>query len=619
MGLVMGLVMSFLLLAFALVTAWLEVTERATQPVFRGLGDGTLTIMNVPENVPLEFYTVQCVSTDSDPASFSVKRSGEDAVPLTAIVGDLYQEVEPGVSFRIDRGEEDFAVGDTFSFVTYPDMEELDKLFDRWVKRYVKWIISREEKDRFEELTATEDKLGFMESFWKRRDMSPETPENEARKEHQRRFAHATQHYGAGTPGWATDMGKIYILLGPPSSINRNPAGRTAFERPSEVWTYNNAPNPRLPASFDIGFVDFTATGRYEIVNASNLDVLAPLRTNIGWAMSELDAIGLMRSGGSLMEPNTGLRTEIRPDQMVMDQFDFQRNLLEVAKVPELNLPSLREVTEARADFPSVPLTTTAAFFPSEGGSAWVPITVSMPYARLTPRTTEDGTGYSYEADILVQVVDESGTEQPPIEERLRIQFPAEDLDAYRANQMLYEASVNLAPGTYQIESLVRDNPSGAVGRASATIEVPVLTGEGLKLSSLLLVSAAVETDPLPAGAPRPPFQFGNLRLIPNVLQRFARTSTLTAYVQALGYSLGPITNQARLRVDFFILKDGRLFSKVAPSYHRPSRRSSVAVKSDISLKALPPGSYTLRARVTDENTEQVAERDADFTVTVPR
>ncbi|MEE9180260.1 MAG: GWxTD domain-containing protein, partial [Vicinamibacteria bacterium] len=186
----MGLVMSFLLLAFALVAARPEVTERATQPVFRGLGDGTLTIMDVPENVPLEFYTVQCVSADSDAASFSVKRSGEDAVPPTAVAGNLYQEVESGVSFRIDRGDEDFAVGDTFSFVTYPDMEELDKLFDRWMKRYVKWIISREEKDRFEELPAPEDKLGFMESFWRRRDMSPETPENEARTEHQRRFAY---------------------------------------------------------------------------------------------------------------------------------------------------------------------------------------------------------------------------------------------------------------------------------------------------------------------------------------------------------------------------------------------------------------------------------------------
>jgi GWxTD domain-containing protein len=615
----MGLVMSFLLLAFALVAARPEVTERATQPVLQGLGNGTLTIMDVPENVPLEFYTVQCVSADSDAVSFSVKRSGEDAVPPTVVVGNLYQEVERGVTFRIDRGNEDFAAGDTFSFVTYPDKEELDKLFDRWMKRYVKWIISREERDRFESLEAPADKLAFMESFWRRRDITPETPGNETRKEHQRRFAYATQHFGAGIPGWATDRGKIYILLGAPSTINRNPAGRNSFERPSEIWTYNNAPNPRLPASFEIGFVDFTSTGRFEIVSADNIDVLAPLRTNQGWAMSELDALGFMRDGGMLMDPISGAQNQYFGDQMSMDQFDFQRNLLEVAKVPELNLPSLREVTEARADFPSVPLTTTAAFFPSEAGSAWVPISVSMPYARLTPRPTEDGTGYRYEADILIQVSDESGTEQPPIEDRIEIQFPVNDLDAYRAGQMLYEASVNLAPGTYQIESLVRDNPSGAVGRSSATIEVPVFTGEGLKLSSLLLASAAVETDPLPAGATRPPFQFGNLRLIPNVRHRFSRTSNLTAYVQALGYSLGPITNQARLRVDFFILKDGRLFSKVAPSYHRPSRKSSVAVMSEISLKALPPGSYTLRVRVTDENTEQVAERDADFTVTIPR
>ncbi len=170
----MGLVKSFLLLVFALVAARPEVTERATRPVLQGLGDGTLTIMAVPENVPLEFYTVQCISAESDQVSFSVKRSGEDAVPPNAVAGELYQEVERGVFFRIEEGNETFAIGDTFSFVTYPDMEELDKLFDRWVSRYVKWIISREEKDRFEELGAPEDKLGFMESFWRRRDMSPE-------------------------------------------------------------------------------------------------------------------------------------------------------------------------------------------------------------------------------------------------------------------------------------------------------------------------------------------------------------------------------------------------------------------------------------------------------------
>ncbi|MGH9462948.1 MAG: hypothetical protein ACRD1X_17180, partial [Vicinamibacteria bacterium] len=80
---------------------------------------------------------------------------------------------------------------------------------------------------------------------------------------------------------------------------------------------------------------------------------------------------------------------------------------------------------------------------------------------------------------------------------------------------------------------------------------------------------------------------------------------------------LDPQDARARLRVDFYVIKDGRLFSKVAPSYHRPTNRSSVAIKSDVSLKELPPGDYTLRARVTDEISNELVERNADFSVTL--
>ena len=613
--------MRFLVLALALWVPQPEA-ERVTHPTFQGQGNGTLTVLSVPESIPLEFYTIQCVGADPDGATFSVARSGKEASPPVLTVGGTYEDLDRGVSFRIDEGERSFAVGDTFSFVTYPTVEELDELFDDWVNRYVKWIISREERDRFERLTAPTDRLAFIESFWQRRDTTPETPENEVREEHRRRFAYAIQSFGAGTPGWATDMGKIYILLGPPHTIERNPAGRTAFERPSEVWTYNNAPNSRLPASFDIGFVDFTTTGKFEMVNASNLDVLAPLRTNIGWAMSELEAIGLMRGGGELMDPDTGYRTQIRPTQMVMDQFDFQRNLREVQKIPQINLPPLREVT-ARAEFPSLPLSTEAAFFPSGDDLASVPITVSIPYARLTPELAEDGNGYRYHADVLVQVTPESlesGLELAPlapIEERLEIRVEESELESYRASRLLYEAQVSLPPGRYRIESLVRDNPSGAIGRSSTVLEVPTMNDGGLKLSTLLLASGAIETTAPPPQAPRPPFQFGSLRLIPSVGGTFSRQSTLTAYIQAFGYELDTQDARARLRVDFFILKDGRLFSKVAPSYHRPTNRTSVAIKSEVSLRELPTGDYTMRARVTDEISTEVVESNADFRVTL--
>jgi len=614
--------MRFLPLVLALLSAQAEIAERVTRPTFQGQGDGTLTILSVPENVPLEFYTVRCESAGGEAATCSVTRSGKEASPPILTVGKDYRERDRGIAFRIDQGPRGFQVGDTFSFVTYPNLEELHRLFDNWVNQYVKWIISREEKARFQELQSPSDKLLFMESFWRRRDLDPETPENEARQEHQRRFAYAMQTFGAGIPGWATDMGKIYILLGPPHAIQRNPAGRTAFERPSEIWTYNNAPNSRLPASFDIGFVDFTATGRFEMVNASNLDVLAPLRTNIGWAMSELEAIGLMRGGGELMDPDTGSRSEIRPTQMVMDQFDFQRNLREVQKIPELNLPPLRETTESRAEFPSLPLSTHAAYFPSDGASAWVPITVSIPYARLTPRPVEEGGGYQYQADLLIQVFPESPdttVELAPIEERLDVRIAESELASYRGSRLLYEAQVTLPPGRYQIESLVRDNPSGALGRSSTVLEVPTWSGDGLQLSTLLLASGAIEAPPPPPQGNRPPFQFGNLRLIPSLDGEFTAGSTLTAYIQAFGYSMEQQDDRARLRVDFFILKDGRLFSKVAPSYHRPTHRSSVALMSEVSLKELPPGNYTLRARVTDENSGQVAERNADFAVASER
>lgn len=606
--------MRFCLLTLVLAAFLQPDDTRATRPSFNGRGNGSLKVIAVPEKVPLDFYVVQFIRFSPNGGTFSVTRSGKQAEPNSAGVGEDYIELSRGIRFRIESGDVGFEVGDTFSFVTYSDAEELDKLFNRWVNQYVKWIISREEKDRFAEIQAPEEKLGFMESFWKRRDPDPSTTENEAREEHQRRFTYVVQHFGAGIPGWATDQGKIYILLGPPSAIQRNPSGRTAFERPSEIWTYNNPPNPKLPASMDIGFVDFTATGRFEIVNASNLDILAPLRTNQGYAMSELEAIGLLRAGGTLLDQTTGMGTPVLPTQMVMDQFDFQRELQEVAKIPELNRPSLTEVTETRIDFPSLPGAVEATFFRVNEESAFVPVTLSIPYARLTPQP-EDG-DYLYQADVLIQIKDDSGHEQPSIEDRLEVRASASELESYRGSELLYETSLLLPPGSYAVEVLFRDNPSGTLGRTTGSIEIPSLSKPGLGLSSLLVVQAAVETAPPPPEAPRPPFQFGNLRLIPNVSKRFEAGSTLTAYIQAHGFQIEPESDRANLRLDWFILKEGRLYSKVAASYHHPAGRTQIALSSEISLQGFPPGDYSLRARVTDQVTETLAEQEAVFSVT---
>ena len=561
----------------------------------------------MPENVSLEFFVVQCVRAEDDETVFEVYRSGEPAGPEKARAGEVYREEESRVSFRIEAGTLPFAPGDTFSFVTFEDVSRIDELLDRWLEQYVKWIISREERERYQTLSDPVEKLAFVESFWRRRDPTPDSLPNEARDEHARRFAYAVQNFGAGTPGWATDRGKIYILLGAPSRIERNPAGRTAFERPSEVWTYNNARNPKLPASMDVAFVDFTSTGRFEIVSSSNLDVLAPLRTNLGYAMSELEAIGLMRSGGTLMDPTTGMRTNIDPTRLVTGRFDLERDLQEIRKVPQLTLPDLRAVTEASARFPTIPVLAEASVFHAGGEAAVVPLTLSIPYARLTPEPVESG--YRYQVDLVVQFrVD--GADKA-LEDRIEVLVTKDAIEEYRRSELLYDASILLPPGVYDLVATVRDNPSGAVGQASSRVSVLPIEAGKLSLSSLLLASAAVAA-PASEEVDKAPFQFGDVRLVPNVSKSFASGRSLTAYLEAYG-----LAGEARIQVDFFLLKDGRLFSKVAPSHHRPGGDGEASVRSEISLRSFPPGDYVLRARITDETTGEVAERESPFTVRV--
>jgi GWxTD domain-containing protein len=577
---------------------------RATEPTFRGQGGGTLVVLEVPENAALDFFVVRCARVEDESCTFDVFRSGEDAGKVGE--GEPYRDETSGVELRIEGATPPFAAGDTFSFVTFEDVSKLDALVERWAEQYVKWILAREEKERFESLPELADKLAFIESFWRRRDPTPATATNEAREEHARRFAYAIRHFGAGTPGWATDRGKIYILLGAPHSIERNPAGRTAYERPSEVWTYNNVANPKLPASLDVAFVDFTATGRYELVSASNLDILAPLRTNLGYAMSELEAIGLLRSGGTILDPSTGVRSDVDPTRLAMNRFDFEQDLLSIAQVPPLTMPSLAAVTEASATFPSIPIRADLSFFSGGGDRAIVPMTLSIPYARLTPVAA--GGSYRYHVDVLLRV---SGEDEAPLEDRIEVDVPAGDLAAYRESELLYDTSLLLAPGEYEAVVTVRDNPSGAVGQVTTRIVIPSLDAEGLHLSSLLLASGAVEA-PVVGGPGKAPFQFGDVRLVPNVSKVFHSGGKLTAYVEAYGLS-----GEARVKVELYLLRQGRLFSKVAPSYHRPGPGEEVSIRSEISLRDFPPGEYALRARITDEVSGEVAERDSAFTVRV--
>jgi len=121
----------------------------------------------------------------------------------------------------------------------------------------VRYIITREEEKIFLDLPDSE-KDAFIEEFWKRRDPTPDTEENEFKMEYFNRIERSDEMFvSEGKPGWMTDRGRIYILFGPPTDRMTYPMGGDPYSRCREVWYYGN---------FPVVFVDSSCTGSYKLI-----------------------------------------------------------------------------------------------------------------------------------------------------------------------------------------------------------------------------------------------------------------------------------------------------------------------------------------------------------------
>lgn len=87
--------------------------------------------------------------------------------------------------------------------------------YAKWVNEDVLYIIHPREKDVFLSLKTDRERDLFIECFWKQRDPTPLTEQNEFREEHYWRIAEANRTYGtASVPGWKTPAGRTDIILG---------------------------------------------------------------------------------------------------------------------------------------------------------------------------------------------------------------------------------------------------------------------------------------------------------------------------------------------------------------------------------------------------------------------
>jgi GWxTD domain-containing protein len=107
---------------------------------------------------------------------------------------------------------------------TTPPSESVSPPGPDWATGPVKYVLAGGESRAFSRLSDDTSRARFVHLFWRARDPTPETPDNEFRREFERRVAFADEQFMEGsTRGSLTDRGMVFVLLGPPTGVARRP------------------------------------------------------------------------------------------------------------------------------------------------------------------------------------------------------------------------------------------------------------------------------------------------------------------------------------------------------------------------------------------------------------
>jgi len=153
-----------------------------------------------------------------------------------------------------------------FSFLVLilPAQDNLSPRHEEWLE-LVNPIITKIEREIFEQLSTNAGRDKFIRTFWRRRDTKPDTEANEFYEEYMERVRFSDKYFGFETfgKGRESERGYFYLLLGPP--LERHVYATQSELWPLEHWFYKGDANLGLPPYFHLIFYQDKGIGRYRL------------------------------------------------------------------------------------------------------------------------------------------------------------------------------------------------------------------------------------------------------------------------------------------------------------------------------------------------------------------
>ena len=147
------------------------------------------------------------------------------------------------------------------------------------IKKYrdqIQYLATAEELRIYDSLPP-EGKRNFIINFWKEKDQTPETPENEFMNDYFSRLAYAEKNFKGKNGGINSDMGRVFIIYGQPDDIQRHEMSLQS--KPYIIWDYYTGKGKQ-----SFYFVDRNRDGIYTLVHSTVLEEIK----NYNWMNDEL-------------------------------------------------------------------------------------------------------------------------------------------------------------------------------------------------------------------------------------------------------------------------------------------------------------------------------------------
>lgn len=493
----------------------------------------------------------------------------------------------------------------------------LSKTYSSWGKGPFQHLMTIEEAKQWSAIKTDEQAKQFIDLFWARRDPTPATAVNEFKNGMEERVKAADARFSTSKlKGSETDRGKVFIVMGSPTKINRTGSepkgniqtpggvGGEESENPTSLQSYS----PKELWSYDQGQLKF----------------------DIGQPLAEVAFIDQYGSNDWKMErvPRTDYRSLF--DRVARLNIT-QPNLIEVptysaaetaaAAAPAAATPAavtvaatanalttetlVSAVTVARAAKAPETLYMTTGEFITPEGKHFVPVQLWAPKSA--------GLAAGSDVTFFGAVESEDGsTRIVSYEEPVKLAASNDDV--------FYARSLELPPGSYRATfGLAKD------GKPIAVVSKP-LAVKGLEtgqpgVSQLMLSS---QIFPLTeAQNPTDPFAFGGLKVVPRGNATFRTSEELWYFMEMRNPGKDATTGQPKVTMAVTIAgtkADGKKTKMVGPASEVPAQElkgvpGHYAVGQAMPLATFKPGSYTMTVKLTDVTLGKTYELQEPFTI----